>query len=635
MESKSADYIVVEESDLIVRVAFRTNCGRKETKLSLTERFVNKVIFVYEHTASGLNCVSIVSKLETINLDHLKAEIEEYFTSIRGCSVDRLCNQTTFYSPPKDINIKVIFYNDRSSFEARGDGKNLSKFLHGYSKCLQKLSPKPIDISPLTMTSLARPMSLCEKIERNITPTPPVSQDLEEDSTTQASIHNDTNKMSLCEKIERNLTPTPPASDDVEETQDPIFAIDTQSTQGESVPTNEPLPSLIIPDTQAPTTPNNHDQKLDTMIEKLSTLETNTANIPNLTSQVNQLIATIKDLTERLSNSEKRTMDLERDLTLARQQDKSSLEKIECRVFDLEDQAKVELTKTSQLEKSVKSLTNAHATRVMVNELECRVNISLDKLQKQITSINVANNTNSITDENSQHPDLNRIIDEKVKEYIANSQTNNANRQRKEKYTPTKIDELDHDLLLIGDSNTYAIKEDILKHGMSATKIMAYKIDQAITAIQEIQTIKRQPMKIIIFTGTNHVSSKEGEFTDFDEIEKLYGELFAILEEKFPESEIYISELLIRREKNIEGDMKRINAFLKTICSTTHKNFHLIQHSFNINSPRHHLKDNRHVSRSGFFYLLLNIRLQALGIAPKMYSRHPNHRHQPYRRFRR
>ena len=46
MESKSADYIVVEESDLIVRVAFRTNCGRKETKLSLTERFVNKVILM-------------------------------------------------------------------------------------------------------------------------------------------------------------------------------------------------------------------------------------------------------------------------------------------------------------------------------------------------------------------------------------------------------------------------------------------------------------------------------------------------------------------------------------------------------------------------------------------------------------
>ena len=90
MESKSADYVVVEESDLIVHMAFGTNCGRKETKLILTGRFVNKLIFVYEHTTEGLNFVSIVCKV--IKLDLLKAEIEDYFTNIRGCSVDRLCN---------------------------------------------------------------------------------------------------------------------------------------------------------------------------------------------------------------------------------------------------------------------------------------------------------------------------------------------------------------------------------------------------------------------------------------------------------------------------------------------------------------------------------------------------------------
>ena len=196
------------------------------------------------------------------------------------------------------------------------------------------------------------------------------------------------------------------------------------------------------------------------------------------------------------------------------------------------------------------------------------------------------------------------------------------------KYKPTTIDKLDHDMLLIGDSNVWPVNEKILKHGVSSAKIMTYTIEQATSAIQNLN-ISRLPEKVLVHVGTNNLSSKEGETNDLDAIKAKYENLFEALEEKFPSTRIYISELLLRREDIVMDDLKNINEFLTSTCQAR-ENFSTLLHSFNIDHHHHHLRDNRHLSRSGFYIFLSNIRLQMLGIPPK--NKHSSRQFRPRRR---
>ena len=89
--------------------------------------------------------------------------------------------------------------------------------------------------------------------------------------------------------------------------------------------------------------------------------------------------------------------------------------------------------------------------------------------------------------------DIEALIDNKLKSFqrdiestIQNS-NNQAQPKTYKKYQPTTIDELDHDILLIGDSNLRDINEGILKHGKTAAKIMAYKFDEAIEALNNLK----------------------------------------------------------------------------------------------------------------------------------------------------
>ena len=82
---------------------------------------------------------------------------------------------------------------------------------------------------------------------------------------------------------------------------------------------------------------------------------------------------------------------------------------------------------------------------------------------------------------------IQQLIDAKFKEYSSRPKNQPP---KHTKYEPTTIDEVDHDLLLVGESNTYGIKKNILKNGKCTTKVMAYQIDHPINAL-EIVKVKR------------------------------------------------------------------------------------------------------------------------------------------------
>ena len=186
-------------------------------------------------------------------------------------------------------------------------------------------------------------------------------------------------------------------------------------------------------------------------------------------------------------------------------------------------------------------------------------------------------------------------------------------------------------MLLVGDSNIWPVKESILKHGVSAAKCMAYTIDQATTTIKELK-ITRPPDKVLIHVGTNHLQSKEGVANDVEEIKSKYETLFNVINERFPRStKVYFSELLLRREDQVREDVNSINSFLQS-ATRKQENYSVVIHSFNIDDHNAHLRDNRHLNKTGLHILLSNIRLQMLGMSRKNKTRHFSRRFNPRRR---
>ena len=617
--------LTLKEYELYVQVAFKPeiNCvRRKELKARLIQKYVDKLIFIYEKRPSSdlhFYCAYITAKSTLYSLEELKAEFENYFGNIRGCSIDKLCGQLTFYSPPKDINIKVTFYPTRSSFEVRGDVKNLSKFLHGYSNAIREINSRhkrePIDTSSLTMASLSNHMTLCERIERGI----------HTDSLTSTSDSSD-----LPSQDTNDETQSPMQSPSV---CDPQFVKDTPDSSNSEPTSTDPTP--FIPET--PDISPTHDQKLDLMItkltsleKKLSSLEENTQKITPISAQLNRVLALANDLNDRLNKTEEKLKEVT-ELGLKQNELKTSVSKLDCRIFDLEGKHSEFVTASKSIEKRLTKVDDNHVNRVHMNDLEIRVNIQLKELQQQITTLNVARNTIALEGTSAQNVEnINKLIDDKLSAYENNSSQKQPTK-RKEKYKPTTIENLDHDILLIGDSNTFKIKEGRLKHGLSATKIMAYKIEHAITALQGL-TPTRAPLKLMCHLGTNHISSNEDDVNDLDEIKSNFTELFDLIDAKFPETDIYLSELFIRRERKVRGDVKALNEFLKATCSSRNR-YYLIQHSYNIDSYNH-LRDNRHLNMAGFYNFLSNIRLHMFGMPrrhPRLPSRNEyNHRHENY-----
>ena len=80
---------------------------------------------------------------------------------------------------------------------------------------------------------------------------------------------------------------------------------------------------------------------------------------------------------------------------------------------------------------------------------------------------------------------------------------------------------------------------------------MAYKIEHAITALQGL-TPTRAPAKLMCHLGTNHISSNENDINDLDEIKSNFTELFDLIDAKFPETDIYLSELFTAESEKLE-----------------------------------------------------------------------------------
>lgn len=183
-----------------------------------------------------------------------------------------------------------------------------------------------------------------------------------------------------------------------------------------------------------------------------------------------------------------------------------------------------------------------------------------------------------------------------------NSNINNSNGNPKfyQKYPPAEHETLDHELLIIGDSNTTQIDMRKMAHNQSRKRFTCYTIPQAMHFLNTA-TINRQPEKVMFHLGTNDVVKGTGE-----QLKHAFDELFTRARECFPEARIYMSSIFVRKDKKdpINKLIKEMNVYLESFCDRTA--FYTFISNGNITHKD--MKDPRHVNPGGFYMFICNFR---------------------------
>ena len=592
------DLIAKEESASFVRIVINpelTPKRREALSFELSEKFSDKLIYLYDSPGPGiLNCCSILSRARNYNTESLKEELQNHFKQIRGCVIEKNCNpsdQLTFYSPPRYIYLTVAFYHSRSIFEVKGDPQNLGKFLQAYCQSLLKINPSH-PTSSLTMNSISPPIPLVMQIERDLWKSSSESTASSEELTLTCAQRSPESTLSTIKSSSED-------SDTESETQPPILVVDTPSSPLDQTTTSSQSPKI-------PETPSDKSL-LEQIFEKVKLMDL----IPVMKSSIDSMKTSIDQITNRLSNAEEKiAKNSERITTIETNVGRLLTHTVKQTEFDdkistLESEQKSMRDDIVKLTEKLNSVSSVDAGASKLEDMACK--IREDIMNELSKGQNLRNTSRNHHQDLSHLPrDLRGVTTEKGQ----------------------VINELDHDLLIIGDSNTHPIREDIIRHNTSAAKILAIKHEDAIKGIEDI-TIRKEPKKILCHSGTNYFSSNVDDRKNdenFESARLAHEDLFKLLEEKFPSSEIYISELFIRGERQMA---KYINKYNENICAACRKrgNFRVLRHQESIDDQRRHLRDAKHLSRSGFGEFLKNIRMQMYGWQAKYRS----NRHGSYR----
>ena len=593
------ELIVKEESASFVRILINpelTPKRREALSFELTEKFSDKLIYIYDSPGPGiLNCCAILCRARSYNTESLKEELQNHFKQIRGCVIEKNCNpcdQLTFYSPPRYIYLTVAFYHSKSTFEVKGNPQNLGRFLQAYCQSLLKINPSH-PTSSLTMNSISPPIPLVMQIERDLWKSDSMSSiassDSEEATLTCAQRSPDS-----------TLTGIKSSSEDSDgETQPPILAVDSPPSPLDQTPASSQSPKI-------PETPSDKSL-LEQIFDKVKLMDL----IPDMKSSIDSMKTSIDQITNRLSNAEEKiAKNSERITTIETNVGRLLTHTVKQVEFDekistFESEQKSMRDDIVKLTEKLNSVSSVDASASKLADMASK--IREDIMNELSKGQNVRNTSRN------QHQDLSHLPRDLRGVTTEKGQV---------------IKELDHDLLIIGDSNTHPIKEDIIRHDTTAAKILAIKHEDAIKGIEDI-TIRKEPKKILCHSGTNYFSSNVDDRKNdenFESAKLAHEDLFKLLEEKFPSSEIYISELFIRGERQMTKYINKYNDYIRAACRKR-GNFRVLRHQETIDDQRRHLRDAKHLSRSGFGEFLKNIRMQMYGWQAKYRS----NRHGSYR----
>ena len=120
---------------------------------------------------------------------------------------------------------------------------------------------------------------------------------------------------------------------------------------------------------------------------------------------------------------------------------------------------------------------------------------------------------------------------------------------------------LEHDVVIIGDSNTTNIDMSTTGEGVKRKRFTCYTIPQA-TEFLNTATIKKQPKKVLLHLGTNDIVD-----TDQETLKKNFHELSVLARSKFPQARIYFSSIFCRKSRTdkLNGPIRELNNYLEDL----------------------------------------------------------------------
>ena len=155
------------------------------------------------------------------------------------------------------------------------------------------------------------------------------------------------------------------------------------------------------------------------------------------------------------------------------------------------------------------------------------------------------------------------------------------------------------------DSNGKFLKPNLVNRELKCQHIYTPLIDDVISIVEKAE-FKTFPKKILINVGINNL-----DHDNIDKIIKKYDYLVKLIHSTSPESLVYISSILKRKDKLLIEETMEINQRLSKMTETIR--FHFLNHT-NVNDAL--MFDTKHLNRNGFRTLLTNIRYVLFGFLP-------------------
>ena len=177
-------------------------------------------------------------------------------------------------------------------------------------------------------------------------------------------------------------------------------------------------------------------------------------------------------------------------------------------------------------------------------------------------------------------------------------------------------DTIDHDFIIIGDSNTQTINMKNIARNLNRKRFTCYTIPAATEFVRSAK-VASQPKKILLHVGTNDVVSADG---DVKQLTTNYRILFDETRKRFPDARIFVSSIFNRKARNdkLNRPIKEMNSILEMICDTTPR-MTLLDHS---NIGHDDMFDPKHIDNVGLDTFLWNIRHTILGEVPREHKMH-------------
>ena len=217
-----------------------------------------------------------------------------------------------------------------------------------------------------------------------------------------------------------------------------------------------------------------------------------------------------------------------------------------------------------------------------VKKIETQMN-EMASLREQMSKLK-----NPAATHNQKHPNT---VNQKVK-------------KTREPNTYTHVN-VENDAVLLTDSNGRCISAKKIEHDGGVERHTCYTLSEVSTFIKEAK-VSKQPSKVLIQVGTNDLT----EHKDANQLLNDLKDCVKSLVVKFPQSKVYVSTLLPRKDQLHAAAMK-FNQLLDNTCDQLR--VRLVTH---VDIQKRDLYDKLHLHEGGFFKFVWNINRTVFGLAP-------------------